>query len=328
MNIPIMHCFDDNYVIPAGVAFYSLLDNASKEHDYIIYVVHNSISEINQKKLRSVVEGFSNATIEFKVVKDEFDTLFNNVELQTHYTKEMFYKFLAPSLFSSYEKIIVSDVDVVYLNDISREFLDFNVNQEYFLAASLNFMPRNSWLEENQKKYLMDFTEAEVSSLRFGAGYYIFNVKKLALGCYEERFIDFAVKNIKRLRQPEQDVINLVCQNKIKSLAPNSMVCSYLYDIYKNEALYADDLNYSASEVEFALNNPVQLHYATGVKPWNTPASTKSKAWFDYLFKTPFYEDYFNQITPKLKFADSKTLMSFSIPFSKRNKIVVKKIRT
>ena len=30
--IPIMTCFDKNYVIPAAVAFYSLLENASQEY--------------------------------------------------------------------------------------------------------------------------------------------------------------------------------------------------------------------------------------------------------------------------------------------------------
>lgn len=28
--IPVVFCFDNNYVIPASVAFYSLLENASK----------------------------------------------------------------------------------------------------------------------------------------------------------------------------------------------------------------------------------------------------------------------------------------------------------
>ena len=32
-----MHCFDNNYVIPAGVAFYSLLENANPNYFYKIY---------------------------------------------------------------------------------------------------------------------------------------------------------------------------------------------------------------------------------------------------------------------------------------------------
>ncbi|MGX2983336.1 glycosyltransferase family 8 protein [Helicobacter sp. 23-1045] len=33
IEIPIAFCFDKNYVIPAGVAFYSLLENAKREVD-------------------------------------------------------------------------------------------------------------------------------------------------------------------------------------------------------------------------------------------------------------------------------------------------------
>ncbi len=105
------------------------------------------------------------------------------------------------------------------------------------------------------------------------------------------------------------------------------MVCAYLYEIYTAPELYSTDLNYSADQIDYALKKPVQLHYATGIKPWNTPASAKSQIWFQFLFKTPFATDYLEEITPKLRIANSKTLCKFKVPFSKRNFVEVKKIR-
>ena len=39
-EIPIMFCFDNNYVIPAAVAFYSMLENCNKNYFYRMYVLH------------------------------------------------------------------------------------------------------------------------------------------------------------------------------------------------------------------------------------------------------------------------------------------------
>ncbi|QRZ21893.1 hypothetical protein H9L11_11915 [Vibrio sp. sp1] len=50
--IPIVHCFDNNYVIPAAVAFYSLLEKSDKNYKYQIYVLHEDITLLNQEKLK------------------------------------------------------------------------------------------------------------------------------------------------------------------------------------------------------------------------------------------------------------------------------------
>lgn len=64
-NIPVMHCFDDNYCLPASVAFYSMLEHASKDHAYDLYVLHTDISEENQYLLRKTIEKFKNAHLSF-----------------------------------------------------------------------------------------------------------------------------------------------------------------------------------------------------------------------------------------------------------------------
>jgi lipopolysaccharide biosynthesis glycosyltransferase len=56
--IPIMHCFDNNFVIPAAVSFYSMLDNANPRYDYKLYVLHSDITVRNQDKLKELVSGF------------------------------------------------------------------------------------------------------------------------------------------------------------------------------------------------------------------------------------------------------------------------------
>ncbi len=44
-EISIFFTFDDNYVVPAAVAFYSLLKHAKENIFYKMYVLHSDITE-------------------------------------------------------------------------------------------------------------------------------------------------------------------------------------------------------------------------------------------------------------------------------------------
>ena len=54
MDIPVLHFFNNKYVIPAAVSFYSMLENADKNYNYILYVGHSDITKENQEKLKNV----------------------------------------------------------------------------------------------------------------------------------------------------------------------------------------------------------------------------------------------------------------------------------
>ena len=58
-EIPLMFCFDNNYVIPAAVAFYSLLEHCNRDYYYKLYILHTDISVINQEKLKENIKEFS-----------------------------------------------------------------------------------------------------------------------------------------------------------------------------------------------------------------------------------------------------------------------------
>lgn len=291
--IPVMHCFDNNYVIPAIVSFYSMLDKASKDYEYKLYVLHTDITAENQQKLQEAIAGFDNASLEFINMNNRFDELWKNLVTKGHYSKEMFYKFVPPSIFPQYDKIIITDVDVVWAGDISKSFFLFDADDDYYLAGVNCGCKKNSYLEECINNYKKEFTAEEIAKLKFGAGYLIFNLKKMRQDNIEQKFVDYLEINAPRLKQPEQDVINIICSDKALMLPLNSMVCTYLFDLYKNDEDKKCDYTYSAKELTYAMNNPIQLHYATVIKPWLHPSiCTKSEEWFNVLLKTPFFGDW------------------------------------
>lgn len=321
MNIiPVVHCFDDNFVLPACISFYSMLEHADKNYFYKLYVMHSDISQENQNKLAKIVNKFSNASIDFIDMNNQFMDLFSQTKNKAHYSKEIYYKFLVAKLFTQYDKAIITDVDVVFLDDISKDFVSFDVNDEYYLAGVKGLFKKDSWLFDFIKIY-KNFTKEEKEKLLTGAGYWIFNLKKMRQDNMVEKFIDFALKNAKRIKQPEQDTVNLLCYPNIKLLHPKTMVCAFHYDMYKSSEDYSKDVRYSPVIVKEAIEKPVQLHYA-GKKPWNG-GKTKAKIWFEYLYKLDLIDDYVdfinNLMTPK-----TKRVCSFKLPFLKNELIILK----
>lgn len=226
-----------------------------------------------------------------------------------NFSKEMYYKFLVASLLPQYDKVIVTDVDVVFLGDIAKEFIEFNINEEYYLAGAKSGLGRSdSWLYKFSSRYDEEFSIEERKLLNFAGGYYIFNCKKIREDDLERKFIDFAFENCERIIQPEQDTINICCGDKKKALSPRALVCTYLYDMYKSEVDYTKGSGYDADTIKDALNNPIQVHYATTKKPW-LEVCPKQELWFSYLAKTPFFEEYMRGLMPE----NRKVLFKFTL---------------
>jgi len=291
-QIPLMFCFDNNYALPASVAFYSLLEHANPDFEYKLYVLHSDISSENQNLLQETIRPFENTTLDFVDMENKFQDLFEKTNRKGHYSKEMFYKFCAPSIFPQYKKIIISDVDVVFLSDISISFFELKQDEPYYLAAHKGPILKGSYIQNFKEVYADNWSREDMNKFVFGAGYYVYNLENMRKDNVEQQFIDFALSNSHRIRQPEQDTINYICYNNIKQLPVNTVVCTYVFELYLKDEDFDNDLRYSKEELKNAFANPVQLHYVSAYKPWNTPSVTRSETWFKYLVKTPYLRPY------------------------------------
>lgn len=297
--IPIMHCFDDNYVIPASVSFLSMLENANPRYFYKLYVLHTDISEKNQNTLNSIVSKFNNADLQFIDMNNKFDDEFDVMKTKAHYSKEFLYKLLAPTIFPQYEQIIITDVDVVFCGDIA-EIYDEGQFDEYIAGIAYHNVLENFM----RNTYEAQFSSEEIRKLLIGGGLLCMNLKKMREDSMEAKCVAYLKQNAHRLKQAEQDVLNLVCYPKIKLLPERFMVCTYLYDMIENNEFFGNEITLGKQDkvwIKEALSKVIQLHYAGAQKPWNTPTCTKSDIWFSYLLKTPFFYEVMRKITaPKL----------------------------
>lgn len=312
-EIPVMFCFNNNYVIPAAACFISIMENCNRNNNYSFYVLHTDITEENQILLKKDLEKYKNCTLKFVYMNNQFEDLFNKISNHSHFSKELLYKLNCATIFPKIEKIIISDVDVIFLDDIAKIYDELDVESNYYYAGIPQIKKKNNniYFGDFYKKFTED--EKKLLNEGVGAGYLVLNLKKIREHGMCEKMLKFLECNCDRLIQIEQDVINIVCAGHIKKLPYYYMVCTYEYDDFiSGDYSSILEIPKEKKDVIYALNNPVQLHFATSIKPWKYIDCTKSEIWFKYFSQSTFLKDYLKQL-PK----NMKTKNTFMVKFMK-----------
>lgn len=292
-QIPVFFTFDRHYVVPAAVAFHSLLRHADPQYTYHLYVLHTDVSENDRHRLTQLVEQSGKGTLKFIDVS-AFDT--NAIRGQKgHFSKEIYYKLLAPDLFPQYDRIICSDVDVVFTGDIAPSY--FLYSNEFFYYAGVGQVLES----DRMAKYGNDFMPNELHILQkeIAAGYMILNLKLMREYNIQRQLTEFYQANYPRLRLPEQDCLILCCYPYVRQLPLRFVVANTYYRIPPEQAdfcHYSDVLPADRKECERlyadALAHPVQLHFVGADKPWNSLQVPQSSIWWRALRESGFTSRY------------------------------------
>lgn len=292
INIPVFFTFDNHFVVPAIVAIFSLLKYADKKYFYSLYIVHSGISLKNQKKLQLVVSEYpDNANLTF-VNSYLCSEDWSHLNSKQHYSKEIFNKLIATELFPQYDKIICSDVDVVFRGDISGSYFMYDENDQFYIAGI------EGLFEPSILSWYRLFNQEEKKKLYhgIGAGYMLLNLRKMRLDSITSKMIVYYKQNLSRLIQPEQDVFNLCCYPYIKYLPYKYMVCVYDYK-YRNKRIdFRKEILNPQKELEDGLNNVIQLHYAGFLKPWNSFFLQKQNIWLEELIESGYVFEFIKKI--------------------------------
>lgn len=312
-KIPIMFTFNDNYSIPASACFISIMENSNSKYEYDFYVLTSDISNEHRDMLLKDMSNYKNCRLEFIDMHNQFEQEYNNIKNHSHFSKELLYKLNCASIFPDLDKIIITDVDVVFLDDIAKMYDAFNAKDNYYYAG-IGPIKTNKPSYYRSEAYKL-FDEEDIIKLEagVGAGFLLVNLYQIRKQNIEKKMFDYLQNNSDKLIQIEQDVINIVCYNHIKKMPHYYMVCSYEYDEYNNDLLIEKIVNKNEiKELKYALENPLQLHYATTIKPWIYTDSTKNELWFKFFKMSLFSEKYLTEIMK-----NGKSVNSFFIKFMK-----------
>ena len=286
--IPIFLAPNNAYAPHAGITITSLLENSSRDYFYEIHVLHTDLNQENIALLESI--SYENASVKCfcitRFIEKELKLMYTNF----HFSKEMFYRILIPDVFPQYDKAVYLDSDICVLGDIS-EF--YNIDLEGNILGGVNDV-----MHVRSKNYVSK--EIGLDPFRYiNSGVLLIDCKLyLEEGIKQKIFDELKVRD--SLRYPDQDLINIVCNGRIKFL-PRKWNYIWHYHIVKSDHA----LNLPPDEMEQYLADASDiriLHFTSGVKPWNNTIIPLSDHYWEYVdrcvFRSKIYASY-NKIPRK-----------------------------
>ncbi len=319
--IPIVVAFDNNYCIPTGVSLYSMLANARRERErervklfYKIHCLVEDLSAENIEKLEETIAPFSAfSSIEFlditlshkeleprhnyckldALVASEIEKLYLKLNSfsQKRFSKMIMCRFLLASLFPQYDKMIMFDVDTLFVGDVSEAYF-IPLETHYFGAVrekDLIAMDRNSAKDLYELRQMRAETigvadafpnleEAQILfDNYFNAGFLALNLALWREENLENQLIGFFILKNEKLLFNDQDALCFVCRGRILELP-------YSYNAHPS---FLDTPSFPS------FKEARMLHF-WGDKPWKLLSVIGAKKWHEVLIETPFKNAYFN----------------------------------
>lgn len=240
-RIPVFYACDDNFVKYTIVSLNSMIQNASKNTLYHVYILHTFITdEMKDQLLRLQNENFE---ISFCDVTAQLEAIYDKLPVRDYYSKTTYYRLLIAQMFPEYEKAIYIDSDTVVQGDIS-ELYSIDIGDSYVGACHEQAMV--------QVNEFGTYAEKVVGVSRhnfFNAGMIVINCKQWREHCILDKFIehlhayDFVVTQ-------DEDYLNLICKDRV-----------YWLDQRWNTEIFG--------EIPYPIEEAKILHYIMTSKPWH-----------------------------------------------------------
>lgn len=280
-TIPIFFTFNNDYAEPAAVAFYSLLNKAAADVHYEMYVLHSDITDRKQQLLNQVVKKFNNAVLNF-INTEEFLTefwnngSFNFKSANSTFTADTIIRCFGAKFFPQYNKIIYSDVDVIFADDIS-ELFDYDLNDSYIAGVKNPFTKYS----HDELSHLKPEHYEMLKNKYIAGGIWVMNLKKIREDNLEKDMLNIINDDTIIKRWNDQDIINIACRGKVAFLPLSCISYPYMINLLTLSDFTSD---YSKEELYDSIINPKIIHFAAD-KPWNGNPNYANLWWtyFNYL---------------------------------------------
>ncbi len=300
--VPIAFAFGNDWLLPACICISSLLHHAHEDTFYDIFVLCSPDEHLDKEVLNRLQEHYGNCNIQYRTVERVFDQSYEIRGIKTM----AYYRLLIPELIPEYEKILYSDVDVIFRADLSAFYNNIELVDAY--VAGVDSLAQ---FDKDTREYYEKTLGVSAKGIIY-SGNLIINSKKMREDGIVHRFKEHAQK---RYRFQDMDIINLVCAGHIKYLEPSFCVTTYFtdYALHRKKALNA---YWTEREIDEALQNGI-VHY-NGQKPWKGYC-VNFDIWWEYYRKSPFFDAkfYFDFFYSRLNEYDL-------LPLWKRIKILIR----
>ena len=286
--INIAFSFDYNFYRQAIIAITSLLDFAKNKINYNIYcLIKSDIKSQEQEEIFDIIKQKSPESRVFFISMDKY---FNNVFETKRITSSAYSRLKLHFLLGNLNRIIYSDVDVIFNTDLS-ELSQIDLTNYFFAGVKEIFLNTEESIKYHNnifpdRKYYLK----KIAKNYRNSGFLILNLDKLRQGNFDKQIDKLSLNNYP---YQDQDVLNIIFQNKMNkvyTLSPSYIVMPQ--GIPRGYQLAVIENIISFKDYYDVINTPKIIHWANN-KPWDNPYIPQGYIWWIYVYKNKSYFDYF-----------------------------------
>lgn len=296
-NIPIVFGCSNQYVPYLYTTLLSLKQHTSKEHFYEINILETNITDFAKKNIKELFSNTHNIDLKFINLTDIID---KNIEYFLPFKEKnklpsnaglvTFYSIFIPEIFSSYEKVIFLDADLIIEEDIANLF-SIDMEDKAFAGVldlqMINAVQSNVFNKEYSiREYFNNILKLDCFNY-INTGVFLVNVSKLKERNFFQKALDF-IKNTVIL-YPDQDVYNKILNDSIKIISPE---WNY-QEIFENHNFIHKLNNQEIKQDLLNIKKPKIFHYASKRFLHDLQSESELRFW-KYAKETPYYEALLN----------------------------------
>lgn len=275
MSIPIFLASDENYAPYLCTTMFSILMHTTSQIDF--YVMSNKISDDSKAKIKESLSCYNNFSIEYIDISNFDLSRFPN---KRHYSLNAFARYFIPDIKPELKKVLYLDSDIIVRDDILKLW-NYDLNGKSIAAVSEKFNRVNGiYLKEN-----IDSNYSNIENY-FNTGVLVLDVEGIKKESLMQQCIEKTIELSDKLSCPDQDVLNIVFEDKVQYLPdefnfmPDLLEASY-FPFYGE--VYSNKIK----------DNAKIIHYVAG-KPWFNLSCVSDYFW-EVAKKTKFYESIKNK---------------------------------
>ncbi len=260
--IPIFYACDDNFVKCTAVSIKSMMEHASRDFKYKIYILHTNITEEMMKKIHALAN--DNFEFSFEDVTSYLESISDKLPIRDYYSKTTYYRFFIAPMFPEYSKALYIDSDTVIQGDIS-ELYNTDIGDSYLGACHEQAMV--------QVDEYGTYVEKVIGISRhsfFNAGVMLINCDMFRRHSVLEKFTEY-LKIYNFVVTQDEDYLNLICKDRV----------FWLDQRWNTEMIGV--INYPIEEAKL-------IHYMMVSKPWHYEDCRHGDIFWHYAKKTDFYD--------------------------------------
>lgn len=260
--IPIFYACDERFLKYCVVSLHSLVQNASPDREYRVYILHTDISDAAKKQ--HAIPLPKNVTLIYEDVSEYLHSIAHKLPLRDYYSKTTYFRLFIADMHPEYQKTLYIDADTIVTGDVSRLF-DTDLKDNYLGACHEQAMV--------QVKEYGDYVEQCVGVSRhayFNAGVLLLNCVAFREHLLLYRFISL-LSEYNFVVTQDEDYLNLICKDRVLFL-----------DQRWNTEVFG--------EIPYPIEEAHILHYIMFNKPWHYPECPCGDVFFRYAAETPVYE--------------------------------------